>query len=891
MIVGMQFHAYAQSSPDDWTISTQVKKSDCQSNGSIQVINTNDGALFNHSYSLQENTPGGLKKEPQTSPVFNFLPAGTYTVTVTAQLKLNPTQKFTRTLNNVVVPDDYKPLDATHNQERSRSTFVDCPTGNIVLNITNPKPGLVFKITKAPAGVTQGVIAAKDNGDGTYTLAGDSYPAGTYEVQVSDQCHTRSVHFDIKVISKLPNSDSNNYLLLNATFPKETDNFDENDPLKYSCNSPIAFVRLSQETRASKELMQHIKDGQFQIGMSPVGREPSESQFKTLKAIGDYYYSLDISPNKVSDFYSDTESKVKLVFRLKSCPTVKSEIVFRIPTPTLEISRWPKPQGCDKYTNAYSLSRDCYGILCYPVKVNIREGSKTGPIIDTETFNDPNDDLSSKKAFEYGKKYFLELVDANGLVVNTYDMIQNFSVDFKQPKIVECCTKFKDYFNIPAFKDCIPYDVEILESATHKSVYKGTVTSAEGGESPALDFEKGYIYKFTKGTITFNANRLLNTPKINYELYGAHSCKKDVGIIRFSFSYNIIQERTLVLRQGTKEISRITTQAPWVYYYTKMVYMPAGKYQMDVIEAGCPKETIDIDWQGFYNHDEFTADLKQTCTGLEVTPRGQATLNGKPIDTFYRIIGGDKDGYKDRVISLKDVENGDKFTITKEGTYLIGFTVVANSDCFMDTIKVNYTYKNLKLASQHTSAYACGGGSTDGHILIKAEEGVAPYRYELWDENNTTRIMGAGGTPLQPLEILSNGVAHFVHGVAGDTYTVRVIDACNNSFPQKVTITDLTSLTIASSESNAYCAGDPIQLQCLPLHQYKWYRPNAKPGDPPFSTEQNPIIPNARVEDSGLYKVVAEPLFCAKGIEGYVNITVHPCHAPVNPHLMNRVPR
>ena len=891
MIVGMQFHAYAQSSPDDWTISTQVKKSDCQSDGSIKVINTKDDALFNHSYSLQENTPGGLKKEPQTTPVFDFLPAGTYTVTVTAQLKSDATQKFTRTLNNVVVPGDYKPLDATYNQERSRSTFVGSSTGSIVLNITNPKPGLVFKITNAPAGVTQGVIAATDNGDGTFKLNGDNYPAGNYEVQVSDNCLTRSVQFQIKEVAKLPDSEFKNYALLNTRFPNNTDQYDAANPLRYSCTSPVVFVRLSEQTRANKELMQLLKDGQFEIGMSPVDRDPAPGQFQTMSSKYDFYYALDISPTKLSDLYGpETPPKAKIVIRLKSDPTVKYEYTFHVPLPWITVSSWPKPVGCDKYTNAYGLHGGYGGMLCYPVKVNIREGSNTGAIIDTETFNDPTDkDLSSTKIFDYGKKYYLELVDANGLVVSTNDMIQNFRVDFKQPKMAECGTKYKDYFYVKAFDSCLPYDVEILEKETGKSVYKGTVTSAEGGESPALDFKKDYIYRITKGTITFDNDRWLNAPQITYQTHGGNSCKKDVGTFRFYFSYDNLKDKTLVLRQGTKELGR-KTQTSWDYYFQD-IYMPAGKYQMDVIEEGCPKKTIDIDWQGFFNHEEFTADLKQTCTGLEVTPRGQGTFNGKPYYTYYRIIGGDKDGYKDRVISIEDVKNGDKFTLTKEGTYLIGICFTATSGCFMDTIKVNYTYKNLKLASQHTSAYACGGGSTDGHILIKAEDGVAPYRYELWNEAKTAQIMGAGGTPLQPLEILSNGVAHFVHGVAGDTYSVKIIDACNNSFFQTVPIADLTSLTIASSESNVYCAGDPIQLQCLPLHKYKWYRPNAQPGDEPFSTEQNPIIPNARVEDSGLYKVVAEPLFCGKGIEGYVNITVHPCYAPVNPHLMNRVPR
>ena len=85
------------------------------------------------------------------------------------------------------------------------------------------------------------------------------------------------------------------------------------------------------------------------------------------------------------------------------------------------------------------------------------------------------------------------------------------------------------------------------------------------------------------------------------------------------------------------------------------------------------------------------------------------------------------------------------------------------------------------------------------------------------------------------------------------------------------------------------CVGESIHLFALPLENYEWYYPDAPPTAQPFSREQNPIIPNAKVENSGLYKLIFKPQFCGKGIEGYVNITVHPCYVPINPQLMTKV--
>lgn len=231
---------------------------------------------------------------------------------------------------------------------------------------------------------------------------------------------------------------------------------------------------------------------------------------------------------------------------------------------------------------------------------------------------------------------------------------------------------------------------------------------------------------------------------------------------------------------------------------------------------------------------------------------------------------------------------GKKFLLTQNGTYLLGILATNNNTCALDTIVINYERKPLNLATEYTSAYACVDGTKTGHILIKAQDGVPPYRYELWNADGTQPIL-SNGNKVVPFEILANDVAHFVHGVAKEVYTVKITDACSSSITQTVTIRDLTSLTIADADVKEICEGETIQLKGVALENYEWYLPNAKPTDMPFSTERNPTIPNAKVGHSGLYVLKFKPRFCGKGIEGSVQITVHPCYTPINPQLMTKV--
>lgn len=885
LFAGISVHAQ-QNAVEKWSVSTKVTPAKCQSDGVVTVVSQNDDALYNFTYLLKENKIGGFTSSLSSGATIKNVPPGTYTLTVNAQLKTDADQKFTRKIDNVEVPGDYKVLDATYNPSLSRQSYAECGTGSIILNVINGASDLRFRILEAPAGVTApaDVVATYNPDNGTYKLAGDNYPAGRYVLAVSDRCVERRVDLSIPVYSELPTFTRADHKIFGAEYFSA---YGKDSSKTYSCTSPIAHLELSPSTRANKQLMHYIENGMFEIGLSPLDRNPRDDQFQTLSKQRYYAYVLDMSPTKISDVYSSSNN-LKLVVRLKGCPNTTREIPLYIKQPSI-YTETSTPYGCGKYTAGYRLWRDYDGVYCYPLTVNLRE-TYNGPIIQSEVFEDAKNP-DSKLILDYGKFYYFEVKDGNDRRITQGGIINGGAIDFEIPGSVDCGNKYAIAYKFRSLENCIPYKVQVINNKTQEVVQELTVNDKDYIRTPPLEYDIVYTYKAIKDTLTLTATRKV-VKNLSIENSNPYENKRDVGSLTFNFYGLGAQPHFIVLRQNTKEITKRKITRAYandkITFYD--VYLPPGKYQMDVTTEGCPVVTHEFEWKGFNNRENFSYDSQLTCQGLEITPRGNVTLQQEatPEKTFFRIISGPKGGYPEEFITP-----GKKITLTQEGKYKLGiFSEKVYTDYSpgaIDTLDIDFVRKPLQLASQYTAAYACADGTKNGHIVIKAENGVAPYRYELWNKQNTQAIMGNDGKPLKPLETLPNESVHFVHGVAGETYHVKIYDSCGNSFSQPITISDLTYLTIASAAETEVCEGESIRLQSLPLENYQWYLPNAKSTDLPFSTEQNPVITNAKVAHSGLYKLRFNPQFCGKGIEGFVKIVVRPCYVPVNPQLMNRV--
>ena len=870
-----------QATADNWTISAQTTPAQCESDGTIAISNQNGDALINFTYSLlKKGTVTVIKASSDNT--FYSVPPGIYTVKVNADSKKDPSKKFTRTLDDIVVGGDYKVLDVTFNPTLSRPSYAGCNRGSIVLNIANGRQeNLSYRFLNAPTGVaTQTPITATKNADGTYKLAGDNYPAGSYKLEVSDNCVTRSVVFSISELSHLPTFKEESFKIFYSEKIRAA-----SPSAQYSCSSPLALVTLNQATLSNKELMRYIEDGLFEIGLSTLDKNPRDDQFQTLLSKEQFMYALDMSPSTISGSYSYNNTH-KVVIRLKDCPSISREFPVKFMPPKFMVSSWLTPVGCTQYTKAYLFYKDYDGLFCFPVTINLRE-SETGPIIKTETFMSPEENLSSKLILDFGKTYYYEVIDATGKQLRKGSFSQQGKITFGSTYATECGAKYIRPYKSETFSACPPYTAQIINLATNEKIQDVIVNDSKEVLSPPLQFDVKYRFVAIKDGLTTFTDNFIETPKIKVTNYASQECKRDVGEIRLTILGLSNGSHTVVIRQNTRQIARrlLQSMSTSSNLYISDLFLPPGKYQLDISTEGCPTVTHEFDWKGFYNRENFAYDSQATCAGLEVTPRGNIIEQGKavPEKTFFRILSGPEGGYSKSTIPM-----GEKFQLTQSGTYLLGIVVNNKTNCALDTIVINYERSPLKLNTKYTSAYACVDGTKAGHILIKAQDGVPPYRYELWNEEGTHPIVSNGNT-VTPLEILPNGVAHFVYGVANDVYTVKVIDKCGNSFKQQITIRDLSQLTIADAQGREICEGESIQLLGIPLENYEWYLPNAKATDMPFSREQNPVIPNAKVGHSGIYVLKFKPQFCGKGIEGSIEIKVHPCYAPINPQLMTKV--
>lgn len=189
--------------------------------------------------------------------------------------------------------------------------------------------------------------------------------------------------------------------------------------------------------------------------------------------------------------------------------------------------------------------------------------------------------------------------------------------------------------------------------------------------------------------------------------------------------------------------------------------------------------------------------------------------------------------------------------------------LMSSSGCVIKKDTINYTAPPLALDMSGTGAYECTDNVT-GIILLRGVNGIAPYTYQLWNKNNTVRLIAA--------DSISSGQVHFNYGRADSTYTVRVIDKCGNMFSQQVTLAKLSTARIVYSNPASVCTGETINLKCITLGNtaYNWTGTNGYE-----VSEQNPQISNAQANMTGWYKVTVLPEFCGDPVVDSTYVVVY----------------
>ena len=845
----------------DWTFTIATQESTCQANGVITVTMGGDMENITGMQYGASSTDGGHTVEPQPNNVIGNLPPGTYTVTVRAFCAVDNNYTIVKEQADVVVPGTYQVTVATFNANSSRKSYATCATGVIVLNVVNGSGNYTFTIASAPDNSLLGEVTPVKSGASTYTLPGENYPAGTYTIMVEDGCYSAACNFTLGEISGFPSIASSG----SAFYPNLTDN---------ACD----YVRWNPgpvNSSTQPDYYRYFADGMYEIVALPADQTPDTSTTWTVWTSGQR--NMYVTPYNVSDV-AGTSNRIRIHTRVKGCPETStytsasfSSYRLRSISPT---------RFCENYRITVYPWTDWEGLLCYPLDFRVWERA-TGIDILNET--GISNTASRNVMLEYGKTYDITVTDSNGKVLSTSVGYSRSYFSFSYTDDF-CNDQYRVSYS--STEPCNPTEVTIKDSEGN-IICTNTPTSTSSNGSCYLEYGKSYsfeaVYKGTDPERTYSTiiSRTTFIPTAyTIALYTTNSCIEDRGrlyIYRNNGSnpvsgttYTVTGPEGYTIQSGNISASSSNT-------YLSETNLPAGTYTVTIIN-GCGDQTpitASITLNGVYSGRQLGYTTENTCEGLKVTPTGYITYQGnnQTSGTFYRLTNGPA-GY-DKTVK----KTGESFVFSDVGTYTLGITTSnSTTACAINSITIEYTAQPLQLSTNETNAYVCVGSET-GAMSMKAINGIPPYTYELWDATNTTHIKTYNSEEYPGVD---SDRAVFEHGMASQDFTIRVADACGNSFSQQLTLTNLETARIVYTPRDKVCEGGNVELNCITLGEtaYTWTGPNGF-----TSNDQNFVIPNAKPEMTGTYTVSVTPEFCGIPVVESIYIRVRTCYMPVNPNI------
>lgn len=881
----------AQTTCDNFTVNTVVTPSTCQSNGTVTVTLTGADAtgLFNVQYSLESTVSGGFFLLPTANNVLSGIPAGSYTVTVSAFCDIQGQYSVVKTKTNVVVGGTYQVPElsfvasgvtstSTAPTSVSRSSYAGCVTGRIVMAMKNGNQTTtpVFTITSAPTGIStpQTVSVTRNSGGSlsagyTYTLDG-LYPAGNYTIEINDGCYTASRSFTLGELTDVPNPNGTSTTMSSSNiYPYLGD------------NQGCALIRLDLDAVTSAtsnaDLYQYYREGLYEIGAAPLGGEPEQWTAWTSTNP-----TLDLGSHQISEFYS-SPNKMSVYFRVKNCPTVRERYDVYITKPSS--TSIGQREYCDYVRYRRRPSTSSGGVYCYPITYKIVNNSTGDVLIEQSGITNPTQIVDSV-SLEYNTSYAVSFTDKAGTIYSS-------NVSYTFPNIAsytysdnKYCDTWENYYDRD-YLYCYPVYVDIKDSGGTTVALDTIYSSASASSySPPLEYDKAYRFNFTYPGRIVNGNvytssyskTVANTlPTLNLSIYEYdyyEGCIINRGSLYVSTGSSSRQwpAGTVITITGPSSFGTKTypqTSSDY-YFYIYGVVIPPGNYTITA-DYGCGTPySMTTYLPGTYDVKNFTYKTENTCDGMNIIPSGTLTYMENEITANFRLSAG-PDGYDKNIVA-----NGGKITLSAAGTYTL--SVVTNDTegvCDLTGQTIVYTAPPMELDNTRTSAYACVGSNV-GIIMLQAVNGVAPYTYELWDENNTTQLQG-------PQE--SSDRVVYNYGTPGLTYSVHVTDDCGNSFAQPVTVANLETAKLVYAESNPVCYGEDIKLRCLTLGitDYHWTYP-----DGTTIEGQTQVISGANSSKAGWYKVSVEAEHCGSPVTDSIYISVYDPINITDPGLANQ---
>lgn len=844
----------AQTCSTNFTVSTQITNSTCLSNGEIRVTLGGDTTnIFNVQYGL--TSAGGFTINPQSDRVLRNIPPGTYQLTVRAFCKVSSEYDVVKTVSNLVVGGTYKVPEASFNPSSSRKSYEGCNTGIIALNVINGSGNFTFTITSAPAGVATGTVIPTKVGT-IYTFPAQNYPSGDYTVQVEDGCYTAVHSFTLGQVSGFPTF---TYSTSSGFRPVLTD---------FVCDK-VYWSAGSVSSNTNLDYYRYYQDGMYEVGVAPTGAMPTTWVAWTSSSAN---LLMDISPYSISDFYG--ANSISIYTRVKGCDTNYISITTNIKKPTYGTASTTIVY-CDYYQYSPRPWTDYDGMLCYPLSIKAVRVSDGATIFENPAWSYTSTGIPLN--LDYSVAYNLTFTDQKGTVYSTNidrTNISNVYTPISFNSEILNCDNYQLSYYASSLVPCYPILVTIRD-ALGNVVCTDSITNSINRTSCPLDYGQNYTFSATYVNsvplYTYTAvKNVASSAPTTYTLTTSSSYDSKCFVNRSALYVTANKVwpigTTFTITGPSGYVSQqVTTTSSNSYYNMPITDLPPGAYTLTANHPCGSPVVSTVNLTGIYNYNNFSYSTQTTCSGQRITPTGTMTYRGNPVSTYYRLTSGPT-GYDKSVIT-----QGGSFVLSTPGTYQLGILADnSTTGCVIKDTTIVYTAPSLALDPSATSAYVCVDGNI-GNISVKAINGVAPYTYELWNKNNTAKV-GVS-------DITTSGVGTFTYGQADSTYTVRMKDQCGNMFSQQITLSNLETARVVYVSSDPTCTGSTIQLRCITLGNtsYDWTGPNGF-----TSSDQNPVITNAKTNMTGWYKVSVMPEFCGSMKVDSVYITVTPPLAPVS---------
>lgn len=873
-------------------LTPTITPSSCAANGEINVtLSGIDPKKYDISYSLTPRVENGTLILPTSQLPLRNIAAGTYTLRMMAQ-PLGRNESPIEVSQEVVMTSTYKDFSAELNQQLSIRSYEPCGTGRIVIGIKggNPDTDYQFRVVRAPSPLTAGQVltATREAGTGiNYRMEGDRYPAGDYQVEVTDGCAKGvMVNFTLQAMG------STEFPEWHRILPEEADVKDKN--VDY-CSKVYIRPQLRGGVNA-KDVERLFEEGAYEVSMAEMNATPTE--WKTLRPKEVLDFSL--GGFRTSQFYW-FQKKASMFFYLrpKACPeqVYKKEVGFESGTIHLN----PEEIDCHHYFIKANLGYPYVIQWCYPVTLQLRDLATNELLPQQVQFTKPTDEV--RLMAEYGKNYHIVAVDGNGdqwknVGVYYFDYAaarpswRAISDLYRYPHRVDVsylrhCADYEATFNLPTLKGCFPLTLELVDKATGRVEQTQVINTTEGirfehlrygthyllrttlpGDTAPLhlrefqkdddyrftiDQEAGYVARPNVGVFQVMVPAFAGKLPVNFHVSGPN----------FEKDYTVVPESDSIWTRVRDSNGRNYEPELAPGLYTATFTSPCGN-----------QKVVTFEWKGNIEVHDFAANGTITCKGMTLRPSGYITLAGVRQPVYFRIVRGPNN------FQTAYVKEGTSIELTEMGQYTLEITHRAQYGWYYGRIDVDFHRTPLRLQQARTIAYACDEGEI-GHIFVKAENGTPPYRYELRSATAQRELLMA-----EPSDVSAEGTAHFAYGRSGETYVVRFFDDCGSWEDQAITIGQLQNTPVLLAQRTECCVGEEIFFEAFQWGRYEWRKDGVV-----ISRAASLHIPHALTSDSGDYTITVYPPYCTQGKSDTIHVEVHPCFAPVNPQLMQRTSR